>query len=174
MIIKKFLDVRTASKIEIFSFKSSAEKRLCQLIDRELLPSEYGGNGQSVMDTILKKDLKSGTNVLRRFTKLMHFKSHGSVQFELEKDEEIDVSVYTRSASGAVFSIDKVSTKVCIAGPVTVKCPIDLCGENANPFHVVIGESLQGSGKFKVNAECIKGRLSSSDCFLFIGTVKRI
>ena len=44
-LIKSWLDARTASKVEVISYRKDWEKRLLELVDVDQLPSDYGGNG---------------------------------------------------------------------------------------------------------------------------------
>lgn len=48
-IIKGWLDPRTAAKIEVISSKSAAEKRLLELVDADLLPTDYGGKAKDTV-----------------------------------------------------------------------------------------------------------------------------
>jgi hypothetical protein len=51
-IIKGYIDVRTASKVDVFSSRPKWEKKLRELCDEEQLPSDYGGTGPSTIDTL--------------------------------------------------------------------------------------------------------------------------
>lgn len=51
-LIKGWLDPRTASKVEVFSNKKEAHKKLLQLIDEDQLPSDYGGKGPDTRETL--------------------------------------------------------------------------------------------------------------------------
>lgn len=51
-IIKGYLDPRTSNKIEVISSRAAGEKRLLELIDEDLLPSDYGGKGPDTDKTI--------------------------------------------------------------------------------------------------------------------------
>jgi hypothetical protein len=51
-LIKGWLDPRTANKIEVISSRSAYEKRLLELVDRDQLPSDYGGSGTDTNRTL--------------------------------------------------------------------------------------------------------------------------
>lgn len=51
-IIKGWLDPRTANKIEVISSKTAGEKRLLELVDADLLPSDYGGKAKDTVSTM--------------------------------------------------------------------------------------------------------------------------
>ena len=51
-LIKGWLDPRTTSKIEVFSNKKEAYKKLLELVDEDQLPSDYGGKGPDTRETL--------------------------------------------------------------------------------------------------------------------------
>lgn len=110
-IIRRWLDPRTASKIEIYSSKSKAERRLAELISQEHLPREYGGSAPTVEEMIVQQGSgDAGSNdtraVKRRVTKLLHCKGHANFSVDLAAGEEMEVEVFTRSVGGATFVVD--------------------------------------------------------------------
>ena len=110
-IIRRWLDPRTASKIEIYSSKSKAERRLAELISQEHLPREYGGSAPTVKEMIVQQGSgDAGSNdtraVKRRVTKLLHCKGHANFSVDLAAGEEMEVEVFTRSVGGATFVVD--------------------------------------------------------------------
>ena len=58
-IIKGWLDPRTAAKIEVISSKSAAEKRLLELVDADLLPTDYGGKAKDT-ETLMDESGATG------------------------------------------------------------------------------------------------------------------
>ena len=56
-LIKGWLDPRTTAKIQVFSNKKEAQKKLLELIDEDQLPSDYGGKGPDTKET-LRNDIK--------------------------------------------------------------------------------------------------------------------
>jgi len=185
-IIRRWLDPRTAGKIEIFSFKGSAERRLKELIDADQLPSDYGGNAPSVAETIVRQGDREG-RVARRVTKLMHVKAHSHVAVEVEANEEMEVVVYTRSIGGALFRVEasvlhhhhhhhshlhvphpRGSHREHIAEH-TVRCPTERAVENAAPYSDTVARCLRGPAKYHVVGEAAhKSRLSAADHFLVV------
>jgi len=60
-LIKGWLDPRTTSKIEVYSGRSYWEKRLKELVDEDVLPSDYGGkftNTVEILDSQSPGDMK--------------------------------------------------------------------------------------------------------------------
>lgn len=53
-LIKGWLDPRTASKIEVcsHSHKAQATEKLLEYIDKDQLPSDYGGTGPDTRETL--------------------------------------------------------------------------------------------------------------------------
>ena len=182
-IIRRWLDPRTAGKIEIFSFKGSAERRLKELIDVDQLPSEYGGTAPSVDEAIVR--LGEG-RVSRRVTKLMHVKAHSHLGVEVGADEEMEVVVYTRSVGGALFRVDQSKLHhhhhhphLHVPHPRgshrehivehTVRCPAERAVENAAPYSDTVAHCLRGPAKYHVVGEAAhKSRLSAADHFLVV------
>lgn len=112
-VIKRWLDARTAGKIEIYSSRTKAEKRLKELISLENLPREYGGMAPTVDEMIVQQSDTTGNEtsekqrvVKRRVTKLLHIKGHSSISVRLDADEEMEVEIFTRSVGGANFTIE--------------------------------------------------------------------
>lgn len=69
-IIKGWIDVRTANKIEIIASRKSWEKRLLELADPSDLPSDYGGTGADSKTCILR-DTTTG-DMKKSLTELLH------------------------------------------------------------------------------------------------------
>mmetsp|Transcript_20133 Transcript_20133/g.29589 ORF Transcript_20133/g.29589 Transcript_20133/m.29589 type:complete len:161 (+) Transcript_20133:85-567(+) len=70
-IIKGWIDQRTAAKIEIISSRSSWEKRLKELVDKDQLPSDYGGTGPNTKVTQMEN---ASEGVRKMHTELMHLR----------------------------------------------------------------------------------------------------
>jgi hypothetical protein len=68
-IIKGWLDPRTANKIEVISNTAAGQKRLLELVDAELLPSDYGGKAK---DTVTTMD-ESGPGLADKVTTKMMY-----------------------------------------------------------------------------------------------------
>ena len=117
-VIRRWLDARTAGKIEIYSSKAKAEKRLKELISLENLPKEYGGMAPTVDEMILQQDSAGNADttgdkasekkrvVKRRVTKLLHVKGQTSISIHLDAGETMEAEVFTRSVDGAKFTME--------------------------------------------------------------------
>ncbi len=145
-IIRRWLDVRTANKIEIYSSKSKQEKRLKELIDIDQLPQDYGGMGLSMFTSILKKC--NETTITRRVTKIMTFRSHESTLFTIENGEKMDVVVYTKAKGLNVdFSIASAENKSIILD----KTRLNQAADDNNAVSITkIACDVKGPGRFKV------------------------
>jgi len=166
-VIKGFINPRTVSKIEVHSSRKSGMKRLEEIIGEDQLPSDYGGKLMSTSEVIqqMGKRDEGGNSVRRQIVELMAVKSKKQKQFELEADETVTLNVYTKSSSGANFTIKKeeetVVDGVSVKGKGTTEEPLP-CGTQ-------IAASIKGPGKFNVEANAESGK--GVDHFLLIGDV---
>mmetsp|Transcript_41845 Transcript_41845/g.61237 ORF Transcript_41845/g.61237 Transcript_41845/m.61237 type:complete len:447 (+) Transcript_41845:169-1509(+) len=170
-IIKGWIDQRTAAKIEIISSRSSWEKRLKELVDKDQLPSDYGGTGPNTKVTQMEN---ASEGVRKMHTELMHLRAHASHIFDVVAGEEMEITVYTRGTTGAIFSIvdgaSKKGTTYVDNVDVTHAGPTD---ELSPPSSVLITESsgrIAGPGKIKVRADSKGGRFSAEN-FLLVAKV---
>jgi hypothetical protein len=117
LIIKKFIDPRTARRIKVFSSGTKGLQALQDLIDLSEIPPDYGGTGQSIASALLEQG--SDPNVKRQNVQLLHIKKKNSAScsIELAAGEAVLVRVYTRSSSAASFTV-KRSGVVVKAGVV--------------------------------------------------------
>jgi hypothetical protein len=115
-MIKGWLDPRTAAKIEVISNTILGEKRLLELVHEEQLPSDYGGKGPDTNHTIMQGF--SG-DALRMDSRMMYVRGWSIEVVEIHANESLDVAVYTRSTSGAKFTVLD-NDKKPIADPVEV------------------------------------------------------
>mmetsp|Transcript_29040 Transcript_29040/g.47970 ORF Transcript_29040/g.47970 Transcript_29040/m.47970 type:complete len:559 (+) Transcript_29040:59-1735(+) len=108
-IIKRFIDPRTARKIEVYSNAEKGKRRLMELIDANQLPSNFGGTGLSTHEEIQGRGKSSvDSRTARQIVKLIHLKKGSDVsrcELKLEHDEVMKIKVYTRSVCTASFSI---------------------------------------------------------------------
>lgn len=70
-LIKSWLDPRTASKIEVISSTAASHKRLLELVDRDQLPCDYGGDGPDTNKTIMEE---FGGDADRMVTKMLYLR----------------------------------------------------------------------------------------------------
>mmetsp|Transcript_36312 Transcript_36312/g.71442 ORF Transcript_36312/g.71442 Transcript_36312/m.71442 type:complete len:530 (+) Transcript_36312:254-1843(+) len=162
-IIKGFLDPRTRNKIEIISSRKTWEKRLIELIEPSLLPSDYGGTATSTTELLLKQ----GTgDCLRRFNEVIYVRSSHTSQVDLAVGETIDITIYTSSTSGAKFSVIDAKKQLLIP---EVEVIHKIIPNSDLPTNVKIGK-ISGPGHFKIRAKGTS-RFSSS-VFFIIGDIK--
>ena len=115
-IIKKLIDPRTASRIQLFS--SSNEKASQQALEKLIckqtqLPKDYGGGNISLEDSFMKQVQQSNPLITKQNIELLHTKkgkkSTSTVQISkpwpLQENETIDITIYTRSVSEATITI---------------------------------------------------------------------
>ena len=108
VLIKAFIDPRTARRIKVFSSGSKGLQALNDLVDSSKIPPDYGGTGQSIAAALLEQG--SDPNVKRQNIQLLHIKKKNhsaSCSIELAAGEVVVVRVYTRSASEASFSVKR-------------------------------------------------------------------
>mmetsp|Transcript_11201 Transcript_11201/g.16380 ORF Transcript_11201/g.16380 Transcript_11201/m.16380 type:complete len:470 (-) Transcript_11201:251-1660(-) len=170
-LIKGWIDPRTANKIEIISSRSKWEARLRELVDADQLPSDYGGKGESTTDTLLKDALESG--LLRRTVELLHVRTNASIQVDLNANEKMRVEVYSKSVSGAKFSINDASKKTLVKD-VVVKHNGKVDDPNETPTCVAVTtDDVKGPGKLKIRADSLSGRFQSNN-YLVVANVYSI
>lgn len=101
-IIKKWVDPRTAAKVEIYSVRAKAEKRLLELVDADQLPADYGGAAPDT-STSLEADAlrREDARATRQIVELLAVRSSASTTVDLRRDETLRVGVFTRCATGA-------------------------------------------------------------------------
>jgi hypothetical protein len=108
IVIKKFVDARTARRIKVFSSGPKGLQALKDLIDLNEIPPDYGGTGQSIAEALLEQG--SDPNVKRQNVQLLHIKKKNhsaSCSIELAAGEAVVVRVYTRSVSEASFTVKR-------------------------------------------------------------------
>ena len=146
-VVKKLIDARTASKIEVFTNAKSGSKRMEELIELSQIPSCFGGSGPSLAESAASSGdgrssgMKSKVVVLNH---LMHLsKKSPEKSFSFELDDVSEVSVYTRCNSGAIATLLQADTD-------NVVKEIDIVGgENDDePYSTTFG--TVAGGKFTV------------------------
>jgi hypothetical protein len=70
-LIKGWLDPRTAGKVEVISSRTHVEKRLLELVDEGILPSDYGGKGPSSNEILMKSNPDGMT---RMYTEMIYLR----------------------------------------------------------------------------------------------------
>ncbi|KAG7369968.1 CRAL/TRIO domain containing protein [Nitzschia inconspicua] len=105
-LIKKFIDPRTAARIQLFANKDKGMKALEKLIDKSQLPLDYDGGNISLSEAFLKES--HDPSLIRQEIELVHCKRKGQSHartWTLERIESMQITVYTRSVSTGHVSI---------------------------------------------------------------------
>jgi len=168
-IVKGWLDPRTANKVEIFSSRSTGEKRLRELINDDQLPSDYGGKAEDTNITLLND---SPPGLKRIFTKQETLRGSSSIMVPLKANEKMEIIIFTRSTSGGKFTVvdaDNNDSVLFEAKNVKHTGGSDLKVDP--PTRVTIAENVQGPCKVKVKVVSASGRFSSGGSFLIIGKI---
>jgi hypothetical protein len=102
-IIKKFLDARTAARIQVFSSEEKGLQALRALIGSAQIPRDYGGGNISIQQAFAKQ--AADPSLLRQEVELVHVKKGKTTlskhTWKLQQGEVMTINVYTRSVSGA-------------------------------------------------------------------------
>ena len=116
-IVKSWIDPRNATKVEIFgSNKAQWEKRLCELVDRDQLPCDYGGwdhndTSHDIMQNQMIEQYKSMNldlerDIIKEETHFMNFRQNESSQeISVKPGQKTSLSVFTNSSSGGILRI---------------------------------------------------------------------
>ena len=105
-LIKKFIDPRTAARIQLFANKEKGQEALERLVDKSQLPADYRGGNVSLTEAFLRE--ASDPSLLRQEIELLQCKRKGKANTKtwvLEKSETIKITIYTRSVSPAHVTI---------------------------------------------------------------------
>lgn len=155
-VIKGWIDARTAAKVELYSSKSSSSKRLLELVDKNELPSDYGGAAKDSNELIAEQN--ANTDVKRVETHLMHMRKNASWSFTVESDEDVMVSAYTNSSSGAIFSVVNTDKQT-----IMVKSP------DGKPALVdIIPKGKLSAGTYKLRGDSNSGMLHSDNFVIVV------
>jgi hypothetical protein len=165
-IIKGFIDGRTASKVDLFSSTSAAKKKLKEIIDVDQLPCDYGGTAESTEVTLVKA--LGGAS--RIFSEVLYVRSSASTKIELKADEEVDLLVFTRSKSGAEFTLMD-GRKNNVSPPMTVTHTGEVGDKHPPTKMNLTPMKISGPMSLKVKASSSGSMFSSTENFLVVGRV---
>jgi len=107
-VIKKFIDARTARKIEVFSSVAKGQQRLHELVDQDAIPSDFGGTSPS------SAELMQGDGGERHIVKVVDLNTckKGRTVIDLlagsdclKEGETVSIDVFSRSVVGCRVSI---------------------------------------------------------------------
>ena len=168
-VIKKFIDPRTASRIQVFSSTEKGLKALFDLVDKKQIPIDYGGSNKSVASALLEQS--ADPSITRQSVHLVHVKKHkaGTCEFKLNAGESVTIKVYTRSAGGSDFCVRKNQQLVRNAKVVQA----DVSGDSPVPKCTRLVK-VEGPGTIHVEATDRGDKTSkhhSSGYFLVVGDV---
>ena len=151
-IIKKFIDPRTAQRIQVFSNEQKGLAALEQLVEKKQIPEDYGGTNKSISQALLERTGGTGNNSIKRQErKLCHFKHKKKPNecgtYVLGAGEKMTITLYTRSASSAYFTVT-INNKVA-ASNVLVSAKIE-DGSVPLPKSTRIATNIAGPGTVEV------------------------
>jgi len=163
-IVKKLIDPRTASKIEVFTNAKSGLERMNELIDSSQIPSDYGGIGPT-----LAKAAGGMSNVdSSRRTKVVNFNHliqlskknpENECTFEIEAEKQLTITVYSRCKTGCTATVTRV-------GDSNIFFELDVVGDvEEEPYHRTIG-AVKEPGSYRVKLKS----LSTHGNYLVVGT----
>ena len=168
-LISGWVDARTANKVEIYSSKKKAEKRLAELVDESELPSDYGGKATSTLELLESHNLrKENENLSRQVTKLIPLRSSSQFSIKLDENETIHSSAFTRSLNGAQFYMTTSNKKKDNRG-VTVKHN-GIGRDEEAPTRIDFERKFSGPCVVKIRVEKTGKSLAAKN-FLFVGKI---
>lgn len=183
-LIKKFIDPRTAARIQLFANAERGQRALEKLVDSSQIPADYGGSNISLKEAFLGE--ASDESIIRQEIELLYCKKKGKAHtksWELAKNETMEVTIYTRSISKANVSIKlNDSTFRAVQARCLFSDDPQSNQESATPLPnriVAVTKNLQGPGKVAVEAVDLdtaekKHSGLSRGYFLVVGDVKTV
>mmetsp|Transcript_29520 Transcript_29520/g.42857 ORF Transcript_29520/g.42857 Transcript_29520/m.42857 type:complete len:511 (+) Transcript_29520:39-1571(+) len=150
-LIRAFMDESTASKFELYSNPVEGKKRMVELVDKNELASDFGGNGPTTLEMAARMASTSHKKISRQITKLLTKKAHKShvdMTFKLERGEAASVSIYTRvSDANQAHAVLSNSNK---SEEWTIDLKRNKKEEAAKSFHRDFKTTLHGPGEYIV------------------------
>ena len=147
-VVKKLIDARTASKIEVFTNAKAGLDRMNELIDNSQIPSDYGGAGPSLAESAsgVSSENPGKRNKMVAISHLLSLskkQTEKEYNFELESGKRMTLNVYTRCKTGCAATLYR-------GGASVVMTEVDVVGNTDDePYHRTIG-ALEGPGCFTV------------------------
>jgi hypothetical protein len=179
-VIKKFIDPRTAQRIQVFSSKAKGMAALQKMAAPEEIPVDYGGTNTSIKDAFTRE--ASDPALLRQETQLVHVGRKkvvdDKIEWELDATDVMEISIYTRSVSAAKISIHLAGAAV--ATVPAAECAFEQPETETNPQSRCIMAMKNLSGPGKVTVEVVDldnaakhNHACSRGYFLIVGNVKK-
>mmetsp|Transcript_9202 Transcript_9202/g.23313 ORF Transcript_9202/g.23313 Transcript_9202/m.23313 type:complete len:768 (+) Transcript_9202:174-2477(+) len=183
-IIKKFIDPRTAARINLFANRDKGLQALKKLVDTSELPTDYCGENISLQDAFLRE--ASDPALLRQNIELICCKKRKSksecISWTLEDGECMEVGLYTRSVSKARISVsfnDETMKEIEAECLFEGDAEGNTSTQKGLPRYISIGLSttLVGPGTVTIQAEDLDTATKSHSgmsrgYFLIVGDVK--
>jgi len=163
-IIKKLIDARTASKIEVFTSTKAGNKRMNELIDNSQIALDYGGTGKSLAEAAAGGSSDTTGSrykmvVLNQLLPLTKKRPANGYDFELEDSKQMTLTVYTRCKTGATATVIRNDNASLVS-------EISITGDKEDmPYSRTIC-ALQGPGSFTLELEA----KDQGGVFLLLGT----
>jgi len=172
-MVKTFLDARTQSKISLFSNHIKGMEKMNELIDDDQLLSDYGGSASSFDEVMQSLSNEDDTNdgCKRQIVEIIS-KSRKSVDIKLDVGEKCELTVYTRSTSGAIFTIQREDNALVSTSDVKNPTPSSKDDKDPKPYNVVISRVLEGRNTYNIKAKSLTS--NALDNFLVVGKVRHI
>lgn len=161
--IRKFIDPRTASKIEVFTNAKAGSARMRELIDESQIPSDYDGSGSSLAQAAAGAVGSASSCTSPKIVAVNHLltltKKHNerSYDFQVEDSKQLTLTINTRCKTGATAALFRDGTLVSQA---------NVLGEEADVPYIRTLGAVKGPGNFKVK---LKSK-SDPGVYLVIGT----
>lgn len=172
-IIKGFVDARTAGKVDLFSNKAAAEKKLKEIIDVHEIPSDYGGTGESTEVLLAKENGKDSARGgrSRLVAEVMYIRSSTTFKFSLRPDEEAELFVYTRATTGATFKVTDAKKKELLPKKTVVHSGADI---TAPPTCMPLSAGrISGGSDVTVKGANLKNRVTAESYLLVANIYKK-
>jgi len=181
--ISRLLDAKTQSLIEIYSSPEKGRERLLELIDEKELPRDYGGEGPSTAEIILREGRDTERGVPhRQIVELLSLggKDH-SFELTLHDDEQVEFAIYTRSTAPYDFTLNQIEGKENNSNGggdddddgALHKQNIHATGKLPARFDFGTN-AFKGPGKFAMTTHAKDRHSSGKQYFLLIGEVFRV
>jgi hypothetical protein len=175
-IIRKFIDARTAQRIQVFSSGEKGLKALHLMVDKSQIPVDYGGSNKSIKKSFTEESADPA--LLRQEIELVHARKNHKVTthqtWELVKGECMTIQVYTRSVSAAAVTVRLTGA---IFKAVQAQCTFEGEAEDPKPHCTLVVSKLMGPGKVTVDVHDLdnaqkKHHGKSRGYFLIVGDIK--
>jgi CRAL/TRIO domain len=165
-LLKKFIDPRTAQRIQVFSNSAKGLAALRKLVDEHEIPVDYGGTNKSLKQAFV--DEASDPLLRRQEIELVYVKRRGraalSKDIVLNADESIFIRVYTRSWSGANVTV-RAGSKVCAEAQARCLWRNENAGPTDSadvpmPHCTVVAEKIPGPGMVTIQLDDLDDAVS--------------